>query len=72
MEVGESKVEMPLNTRLNQYSHMGLLKGKTEEELVLKIIEHKGQLFVKSIYYSPTSNMHVAYVLTNQPLNKET
>ena len=70
-EVGEEKVDMPKNTRLNQYSTMGVLKGNTEEELIKKITDHEGQLFIKSIYFSPTSNQHVAYVLSNSPLTKE-
>ena len=70
-KVGEEKVVMPKNTRLNQYSSMDILKAKTEEELVAMITSHEHQIFIKAIYFSPTSNMHVAYVLSNQPLNKE-
>lgn len=71
MEVGEQKVEVPKNSRLNQYNAMGVLKSATEEGLVEMITSHDGQLFVKAIYYSPTSNMHVAYVLSNELINKE-
>ena len=71
LEVGEEEVGMPKNTLLNQYSTMGVLKGKTEEELIKKITEHEGKLFIKSIYFSPTSQAHVAFVLSNTNLNKE-
>ena len=71
MEVGEQKVEMPKNTRMNQYMFMGVLKSDTEDGLAKQIAEHVGQIFVKAIYYSPTSNKHVAYVLSNETLTKE-
>ncbi len=70
-KVGEEKVEMPFNTRLNQYSAMVLFKGDTEEELLAKIVSHKGQIFTKAMYFSPTSKKHIAYVLINESLTKE-
>lgn len=71
MDVGEETVSMPKNTRLNQYNSMNVVSAATEDELVKKLSSHEGQIFIKAIYFSPSSNMHVAYVLSNEPLNKE-
>lgn len=71
LEVGEIKLDLPSNDRLNQYSHIGLMKGASEDDLVKQIAEYSSPIFVKAIYFSPTSNLHVAYVLTNKPLSKE-
>ena len=71
MEVGEETVSMPKNKRLNQYNSMNFVKAATEDELVEKLASHESQIFIKAIYFSPTSNMHVAYILSNEPLNKE-
>ena len=70
-EVGEETVAMPKYGLINQYTFMGLMKGETEDVLAAKIAEHEGKLFIKAIYFSPTSNMHVAYVLSNESLTEE-
>lgn len=71
LKVGEEKVELRRNTRINQYSALSVIKTETEEELVDMIKNHEGQVFIKAIYYSPTSQKHVAYVLSNETITKE-
>lgn len=64
-EVGEKKVPFPKTSLINQYSFLSVVKSETEDELAAILANHDGKLFIKAIYFSPTSNMHVAYVLSN-------
>lgn len=71
LKVGEEKVELRKNSRLNQYSTLSVVKAETEEGLAEIIANHESQVFIKAIYYSPTSKKHVAYVLSNETITKE-
>ena len=70
-EIGEKHLDYRKTSLLNQYNTMKLLSSETEQGLIDLINSLEGQLYIKAMYFSPTSNSHVAYILTTQEINQE-
>lgn len=66
MKEGEQTVKLRGSNLLNQYANMTVFKSETSDGLAELIDAVQFPIFIKAMYWSPTDNKHIAFVLSKQ------
>lgn len=67
----EEKTKLRNAIGLNQFVNLEVVGSETEEGLVELLASFATPVYVKAMYYSPTSKRHIAYIIHNKNLNKD-